>query len=88
MRKWKQPCKKLAYLCDGLTGLKTAIIGDGITSIGEKAFMNCSLLENIVALRERPKFINSNVFDGVPKANCDLHVRHGCNNTTFFETFV
>ncbi len=66
-----------AYLCDGLTGLKTVIIGDGVTSIGERAFKGCSLMENLVALRERPIFINSNVFEGVPQAGCDLHVRQG-----------
>ncbi len=59
------------------SGLKTAIIGENVTSIGEKAFKNCSFLENLVALRERPIIINSNVFEGVPKASCDLHVREG-----------
>ena len=57
--------------------LNAAIIGENVASIGEKAFMNCSFLENLVALRERPIIINSNVFDGVPKASCDLHVRKG-----------
>lgn len=66
-----------AYLCYGLSGLNTAIIGENVTSIGSCAFMNCSLLENLVALRERPININSNVFDGIPKASCDLHVRQG-----------
>ena len=62
---------------NGCSGLNIAIIGENVTSIGEKAFMNCSFLENLVALRERPIIINSNVFDGVPKASCDLHVRQG-----------
>lgn len=34
-------------------------------------------MENLVALRERPIIINSNVFEGIPKASCDLHVRQG-----------
>ena len=62
---------------EGCSGLNTAIIGENVTSIGEKAFKNCSLLDNLVALRERPIFISSNVFEGVPKASCDLHVRQG-----------
>ena len=61
----------------GCSNLKTAIIGENVSDIGEQAFMNCSFLENIVALRERPIIINSNTFDGVPKASCDLHVRQG-----------
>ena len=66
-----------AYLCYNLTHLKTAILGENITSIGSGAFKNCSLLDNLVALRERPIFISSNVFEGVPQASCDLHVRQG-----------
>ena len=66
-----------AYLCYNLTKLKTAILGENITSIGSYAFKNCSLMENLVAMRERPIIINSNVFVGVPKASCDLHVRQG-----------
>ena len=57
--------------------MNTAIIGENVTSIGSGAFKNCSFLENLVALRERPIIINSNVFEGVPKASCDLHVREG-----------
>ncbi len=62
---------------EGCSGLKTLIIGDNVTSIGESAFYNCSFLENLVALRERPIIINSSVFEGIPKASCDLHVRQG-----------
>ena len=61
----------------GCIGLNTAIIGENVTSIGSGAFKNCSFMENLVAMRERPIIISSNVFDGVPKASCDLHVREG-----------
>ena len=59
------------------SSLNTAIIGENVTSIGSGAFKNCSFMENLVAMRERPIIISSNVFDGVPKASCDLHVREG-----------
>lgn len=62
---------------DGNNTLNTVIIGENVTAIGKYAFRNCSSLENLVAMRERPIIINSNVFDGVPKASCDLHVRQG-----------
>ena len=61
----------------GCSNLNTAIIGENVTSIGSYAFKNCSFMENLVAIRERPIIINSNVFEGVPKASCDLHVRQG-----------
>ena len=61
----------------GCSSLTTAIIGESVTTIGNYAFRNCSFLENLVALRERPIIINNNVFEGVPKASCDLHVRQG-----------
>ena len=60
--------------CSGLTSVT---IGNSVIIIGGGAFKNCSLLENLYSLRERPIFINASVFEGVPKASCDLHVING-----------
>ena len=61
----------------GCTGLKLAILGSSINDIGDNAFKGCRNIIDLVALRERPVFINANVFEGVPKASCDLHVVKG-----------
>lgn len=57
--------------------LKTAIIGENVISIANGVFSSSVFLENLVILRERPIIIDSNVFSGIPKASCDLHVRVG-----------
>lgn len=47
-----------------------------MTSIGAGAFA-CPYLEDFVTLRERPIIISADVFEGIPTASCDLHVRKG-----------
>ena len=65
------------FLCYGLTDLKQVVVGESIQSIGDYAFANSSSIEDFVMLRADPIAINANVFEGVPKASCDLHVKVG-----------
>ena len=65
-----------SYAFRGCSGLKRIIAGENLTSIGAGAFA-CPYLEDFVTLRERPIIISAGVFEGIPTASCDLHVRKG-----------
>mgnify|MGYP004453207531 FL=1 len=60
-----------------LLRIKTVTIGDGITSIGDGAFICCSDLSKITSLAEFPPVCGSGVFDRVNKTNCELIVPEG-----------
>lgn len=57
--------------------LNTVTFGENVSLIGPEAFKGCSSLNKVVALMRQPITISSSVFEGVPRANCDLHVRQG-----------
>ena len=57
------------------SNLKTVTFGENVSLIGPEAFKGCLSLENVVAMMQHPIMISSSVFEGVPRANCDLHVR-------------
>ena len=64
------------FLCYGLTGLTSAGIGRSVAEIGEQAFSGCTALALIKAYPD-PSAVTLkavNVFNGVSRATCRLHV--------------
>lgn len=54
--------------------IKTVIIKDGVTSIGESAFSHCSSLTEVINLNTKPQEISNCVFDYVNLSNATLYV--------------
>ena len=57
-----------------IVGCKNSVIPNGVTSIGDYAFVDCSDLSKITSLAEIPPMCGREVFDGVNKTNCELIV--------------
>ena len=62
----------------GLTVLTSISIPATIISIGKRAFKGCSSLMAIYCYGEDPATLGENVFEGVDKENCIIHVPDGC----------
>ena len=58
----------------GIKTLSKVTVGDGVKTIGEQAFYDCTGLTHITCYRERPSVAYSNTFDGIDKFDCTLHV--------------
>ena len=61
----------------GCSGLTELTLPNSVKSIGDGAFAYCSGLAKIASLAEIPPVCDSEVFDGVNKANCELIVPEG-----------
>ena len=61
-----------------LTGLTSISIPATVISIGKRAFKGCSSLIAIYCYGEEPATLGDNVFEGVDKDNCIIHVPDGC----------
>jgi hypothetical protein len=56
------------------TALKTVTMGNTVTYIGGKAFLNCTGLTSVINHATTPQSINANVFSGVNISNIPLYV--------------
>lgn len=62
---------------ENCTSLNTLLLGENIGEIKDNAFNGCTALKDVVALKEQPVAINENVFGGLTRENCKLHVKKG-----------
>jgi uncharacterized repeat protein (TIGR02543 family) len=68
------------FVFGGCHRLTSIILPDGLTSIEDYAFAYCNNLTTITNLNPVPQSINSNVFEGVDKSACELHVSSSLYN--------
>ena len=62
---------------EGAANLKTVTISNSVTSIGEKAFANCKVLQGVKVEWATPLAVPENCFEGVDVANAKLTVPQG-----------
>ncbi len=67
-------CKKIDFRFSGLTSIKEVVIGDEVTSIGSRAFSDCSALTTIVSLNPVPPTIVSSTFTNYDTATLKVPV--------------
>lgn len=65
------------YAFSGCSGLTSLTLPAGITSIGSRAFWNCSRLTSIYVYAEKVPEISGNVFAGFDAQKCTLYVPMG-----------
>ena len=58
----------------GYSTLKHVSIAASVKTIYERAFYNCTGLQEIYSYREKPSNAYSDTFDGIDKSECTLHV--------------
>ena len=62
---------------NGNVQLTNLIIGDNVTAIGEKAFFDCSALENIISLAITAPIAYENTFSETTYSNATLYIHTG-----------
>jgi hypothetical protein len=73
-------------MCNGCTSLKTINIPDGITDIGQKAFMNCKSLKSITLPSTIQKFGQYQDFEGcvsLSSITCKAEVAPNASSNMF-----